>query len=107
MRNLVRRLKRLEERHNRANREPIVIEAVDAHRPAETDTPREEDEASRRLRPLETTSIADFPVDDKKTRGAQVSRRVGVHTTLRMSHTTNTITRTVPSNPKPSISFLL
>jgi hypothetical protein len=41
MRNLVRRLKRLEERHNRANREPIVIEAVDAQRPAETDTPRD------------------------------------------------------------------
>lgn len=29
-----------------------------------------------------------------------------VHT-LRMSHTINTTTRTVPSNPNPSISFLL
>jgi hypothetical protein len=41
-------------------------------------------------------------------RGAPTNRRLNarIHT-LRMSHTTNTTTRMVPSNPKPSISFLL
>jgi hypothetical protein len=50
-----------------------------------------------------TGYVLDWPVSHSQ----RASQFVIIHNTLRTSQTTATITMMVPSNPKPSISFLL